>query len=108
MTADEAFEPPDLAMVRAWVGVPVSSLSDGQLQGIIDAELGAQAAVCKVDPWQPELTQTLYRRVGREIAAMGLPLGVIAPDSEYGGASLPRFDSEIERLERPYRNVVLS
>jgi hypothetical protein len=38
---------------------------------------------------------------------MSLPLGVLDTASEYGGANIPRFDAEIERLERPFRLTVL-
>ena len=104
----DAPTPPDLAAVRAWIAVPVETISDTQLQGVLDAELALQAAVCTVDPWAASLTQAIYRRVGREVAAMALPLGVVGgAEAEYGTATLPRFDVEIERLERPYRVVVL-
>lgn len=102
-----ASAPPELEAVRAWLGVPATTITDDQLQGVLDAELGAQAALCQVDPWAPELTQALFRRCGREVAAMALPLGVIGADPEYGSATLPRYDVEIERLERPFRKVVL-
>lgn len=99
--------PPTLAEVRAWIDVQATTITDPQLQLVLDAELGAQASLCNIDPWKAELTQAIYRRVGREVAAMALPLGVIGADPEYGSASLPRYDVEIERLERPFRKVVL-
>lgn len=99
--------PPDLESVRAWIDVAVTTITDPQLQLILDAETGAQAQLCNVEVWAPQLTQALYRRVGREVAAMALPLGIIGADPEYGSASLPRYDVEIERLERPFRKVVL-
>lgn len=98
---------PDIEQVRAWIGVPSQVVDDAQLQGVLDAELAAQAQVCNVDTWADQLTQAIYRRCGREVAAMALPLGVVAPDSEYGGGQLPRYDAEIERLERPFRKVVM-
>jgi hypothetical protein len=107
MTDPTPPETPALDDVRAWIGVPETAVSDEQLQTVIDAEMGAQAQVCRVDPWAAQLTQAIYRRVGREVAAMALPLGVIGSDAEFGGANLPRFDAEIERLERPFRLVIL-
>lgn len=107
MTDPAELEPPTLEDVRDWIEVPETVLDDPQLQVVLDAELALQAQLCKVDPWAAPLTQAIYRRVGREVAAMALPLGVVAPDSEFGGANLPRYDAEIERLERPYRLVVL-
>jgi hypothetical protein len=82
-------------------------MDDAQLQTVLDAELYAQAQVCQVEPWADPLTQAIYRRVGREVAAMSLPLGVLDSGTEYGGGSLPKFDAEIERLERPFRLTVL-
>lgn len=98
---------PTLQEVRDWIGIQESVMPDAQLQTVLDAELAAQAQVCQVEPWVAQLTQALYRRVGREVAAMSLPLGVLDTATEYGGGSLPRFDAEIERLERPLRLTVL-
>jgi hypothetical protein len=98
---------PALDDVRAWIGVPETVISDEQLQVVIDAEEAVQAKLCRVVPWVWPLTQALYRRVGREVAAMSLPLGTIGADSETGVANLPTYDAEIQRLERPYRLVVL-
>lgn len=106
-TPTDASAPPSLQQVRAWIGVPPTTLDDAQLQTVLDAETGAQAQLCNVDPWVAQLTQALYRRVGREVAAMALPLGVLSADPELGGGILPRYDAEIERLERPFRKVVL-
>ena len=53
-----------------------------------------------------DLTQAIYRRVAREIAARGIPLGMLGADTEYGTARLSRWDAEIERLEGPSRRVV--
>jgi hypothetical protein len=101
------YEFPLLADVRDWIAIPESVMPDEQLQTVLDAEQGAQAQLCRVDPWAPQLTQAIYRRVGREVAAMALPLGVTDPSGEFGGSNLPRYDVEIERLERPFRLVVL-
>lgn len=103
----DAPAPPSIEEVRAWIGVPATTITNEQLQLVLDAELGAQASLCTVEPWVAELTQAIYRRVGREVAAMTLPLGVTGADPEYGTATLPRYDVEIERLERPHRKVVL-
>ena len=107
MPEPQAYEPPILEDVRAWIGVSETTISDEQLQTVLDSEEGAQAQLCRVNPWAPQLTQAVYRRVARVVAAMALPLGVIGSDSEFGGANLPRYDAEIERLERPFRLVVI-
>jgi len=100
---------PSLADVRAWVQVPASILSDPQLQIVLDAELLLQARLCRIGPddtLDPNLTQAIYRRVAREVAARGVPLGMLGADSEYGPARLSRWDSEIDRLEGPSRVLV--
>lgn len=100
------YVPPTVAQVRNWTGVTVGSISDTDLQIIIDAEVCAQARVCRVDPYTPDLYQAVLRRCGRELAARGIPLGVTSGESEYGPARLATFDAEVERLEGPLRIVV--
>jgi len=98
--------------VRSWAG-PVS-VSDGVIQEVIDAETEAQGRICDTggDDEQTTppvaLTLALLRRVARSLAARGVALGIVGADSEYGATSLPRFDAEIERLERPYRVVAIA
>jgi hypothetical protein len=106
---------PTLADVRAWVGVSLTSITDAQLQGVIDAEVALQASTCDLTPtdetstaYPPEMVQALYRRVARECAARGLPLGLTDVVGEYGPARIPTFDAEISRLEAPRRNVVVA
>lgn len=100
--------PPPIADVRAWVKVPATVVSDEQLQQVIDAEALLQSRMCTVpDPLTADLVQAIYRRVGRTLAARGIPLGMLAADTEYGTARLGRWDAEIERLEGPNRRVVV-
>ena len=107
---DPVMIPPDLPAVRAWVQVPASVMPDAMLQMVIDAETVLQARACTLTPhpngWPPDLTQAIYRRVAREVAARGVPLGLLGADAEYGPARLGRWDAEIERLEGPSRKVV--
>lgn len=102
---------PSLAEVRQWIGVPASAVSDEQLQRVYDAELEAQAEVCII-PAEAELypavaVEGLFRRVARVVAARGLPLGMMATESEYGPARLPSTDAEIARTEATIRRMVL-
>lgn len=103
--------PPDLADVRSWIKVPATLLTDAQLQQVIDAESIIQARLCNTGdgstPLSPDLVQSIYRRVAREVAARGVPLGMLGGDAEFGTARLTRFDAEIERLEGPSRRVVV-
>ena len=100
---------PTVAEVRAWVQVPASAVSDPQLDLVIAAEADLQAAGARV-PCDyvvvPALQQAIYRRVGRHLAARGVPLGLIGADAEYGPTRLARWDAEMERLEGPYRRLV--
>jgi hypothetical protein len=102
---------PSLAEVRQWIGVPVAALSDEQLQRVYDAEIAAQAAVCIIpddpDAYPAVAVEGLFRRVARVVAARGLPLGMMATESEYGPARLPSTDAEITRTEATIRSMVL-
>jgi hypothetical protein len=100
---------PSVDEVRAWVQVPATAVSDPQMQQVIDAEVALQCVACRVPRDAivvPELTQAIYRRVGRHIAARGVPLGLMGADAEYGPTRLARWDAEIERLEGTRRVVV--
>ena len=108
---------PPLADVRAWIQVPASVVSDDQLTQVLEAEAAIQAAACRVLVVNPldvvtgpeaALTQALYRRVARQIAARGVPLGMLGADSEYGPARLSRWDAEVDRLEGPWRVMVFA
>lgn len=99
----------DLQHIRSWVGVPTTSVSDEQLQQVVDAESRSQARICRVPaepaPYPQDLEQALYRRVARHLAAKSIPTGLVGV-GEYGPSRLPYFDAEIERLEGPVRMVV--
>ena len=101
--------------VRAWAGISPTSITDAQLQQVIDAESALQAACCRVpvDPWganpQPAaLVQALYRRCARQVSARSLPLGYLNDVAEFGPVKLSSYDAEIERLEAPYRIVAIA
>jgi hypothetical protein len=98
--------PPTTDQVREWTGVSASSIDEVALQIIVDAEVYGQAEVCRVEPYTPNLYQAVLRRCARELAARGLPLGLMSGEAEYGPARIPSFDAEIERLEGPSRIVV--
>jgi hypothetical protein len=99
--------PPTIADVRAWLQVPVSAVTDDQMTLVLEAETVLQARACRVvDGDQANLTQALYRRVGRTVAARGVPLGLLGADAEFGPTRLARWDAEIERLEGPDRILV--
>jgi hypothetical protein len=103
-------EIPDVGTVRAWSSVSTASLTDDQVQAVIDTEAALQAACCLVPADYPTpLAQAMLRRCSREIAARGLPLGLAGDTGgDYAPVRLPSFDVEIERLEAPYRIVAVA
>ena len=106
---------PDLAQVRAWVKVPATSISDEDLQQILDAEIAIVARTCRVPAdeagavYPPPLARSVLRRCQREIAARNVPLGVLGQDgAEFGPLTVPSWDAEIRRLEASYRIPVIA
>lgn len=101
--------PPTLEQVREYLGVPATAVPDDVLLVMLEASLGDQASRCAwvIDEYPPELTQALYRRVQRELAAKNLPLGMVGIDAEYGPARIPALDVLIEEHERPFRIQVV-
>ena len=107
---------PTVGDVRDWCGISPTSLTDDQVQGVLDAELANQARLCRLvsegtppDDFPASLRQAIFRRCGREFSGKQVPLGVIGdPSSEYGSQRLLTFDAEVERLEGPYRIVVFA
>jgi hypothetical protein len=103
--------PPTIPEVRAWSNVSAQSLSDDQVQAIIDAEVDLQGAVCEwgETSFPPSLSQSLLRRCAREIGGRQLPLGLTADTSgEYAPVRIPAYDAEIERLEAPFRVIAVA
>jgi hypothetical protein len=101
--------PPTLQQVRDYLAISATALSDEVLQTMLDACLGDQAARCTwvVDAYPAALTQGLYRRVQREVAAKNLPLGMVGMDAEYGPQAIPMYDALIETHERSHRVQVV-
>jgi len=105
--------PLTLEEVRAYLRVPATTLSDDDLQRMLDAAADDQAQRCT---WEPDpapfpsaLEQALLRRVQREVAARNLPLGMVGMDAaEYGPQSLAAYDALVGQHERAYRKVVLA
>jgi hypothetical protein len=107
---------PDLATVRAYVRVPATSLSDEDLNRMMEAAATSQAdgrdITRGVDPATGDiadaLAQAFLRRVQRQIAGRNLPLGMVGVEAaEYGPTGIA-VDSLIIELERPYARAVLA
>jgi hypothetical protein len=110
---------PTLAEVRAYIGVPATSLSDADLGRIYAAQETEQSLRCEwpeppaddptADTYPDALGQAFLRRVQREVSAKNLPLGMVGVDAaEYGPQRLPFLDALVEENERPFRRQVLA
>lgn len=101
---------PSIADIRAWCQVGPTVVTDEMLGTVRDAEIELQSAACtglgELYPGEmpSSLAQALMRRVARQLAARGVPLGVTGAD-EYGPMVLPAYDTEIARLEAPWRAI---
>lgn len=99
--------PPTVAEVVDYLG-DQAPRNEGVLVGAYYAEKAAQQTVCNVPldtaDWPADLREALCRRVARNIAMRGLPLG-LQPLLDDSGAAVRvgRDDPEVRRLEAPYR-----
>jgi hypothetical protein len=85
-----------------------ATYSDGDVQQALAAERDVQRRSCRSEsdwPVESALLEALCRRVHRNLAMRGLPLGVQA--TEVGGIRPALEDAEVRRLERPYRKTVV-
>lgn len=102
---------PTVDDVRKWATISATSITDEQLQQVLDAERSLQGACCLIPPddqLPPALVQALYRRCARQVSARSLPLGYLNDVAEFGPVKLSSYDAEIERLEAPYRIVAIA
>lgn len=90
---------PSLDEVAAALGKDADDVEAAYL-----AEVDAQAAACRVDPYGSDLAQALVRRVQRALHMKNLPLGVTLDENAIRVGS---SDPEVRRLEAPHRKVVL-
>lgn len=104
-------DPPDLTEVRDWCKVSVDSCTDTQLGHVLGAESELQAEQCAIPQDAtgsgliPEWAyQGLLRRCARELAARGVPLGML-DGGDFGPSRLATFDAEISRIEGPHRKM---
>lgn len=104
---------PDLSAAKAYLGASAVAYTDTQISEALAAESAAQLAACRVPvdvdlnlDYSADLVNALLRRVARNLAMRGVPLGV-QPD-EAGGIRLSSIDPEVRRLEAPYRRLVVA
>lgn len=87
-------------MLRKRLDLPASVVSDEALADVLAACLEVQEAHCVTKVRTPALDTALIRRVGRQIASNGIPLG--AQNTEFGTMYVPRTDAILTALEAPY------
>lgn len=99
---------PTLASLRVYLG-DSSSYSDAVVTAALAAEKDAQASVCRIPlVWPDDLAEALCRRVARNLAMKALPLGLQTAMSEMTVSTIKvGSDSEVRRLEAPYRRVTV-
>lgn len=83
-----------------------------QVGAALAAEKAAQARRCRVPAddalWPEDLAEALCRRVARNLAMRGLPLGLFASASEAAVMTTRvGWDVEISRFEAPYKRLVV-
>lgn len=95
-------QPPSRAELLAWLGMVDPGTSPDEYDLCLASAIEGQAQRCDVTVYGAELHHAALRRGGRSISARGMSLGIYdSPD--FGQQYLPRWDSEIEALEMPYR-----
>lgn len=99
---------PQLQDASSYLGA--HSYTDDDIQSALDAETDAQRAVCLIPAYYPaDLRDALLRRVKRNLAMRRLPLAVQQADAEAGSSTvLPPWDTEVSRLEKPHRRLLIA
>jgi hypothetical protein len=95
--------------LKAYLGPTAAKYSDAVLTGVITTESAAQASKVNYPPSPaPELAEALMRRCQRNLALRALPIGLTDVQGDADTRSyVPGRDPEIQRLEGPYRKLVL-
>ena len=88
-----------------WLGIVDPGTGPDDVYGLaLETAVQGQAAGCDVSVYAPALHAAALRRAARFLAARGLALGTLDTGDTFGGLStIPRWDAEIEALERPFR-----
>lgn len=101
---------PDTDAVKAYIGSS-ASFTDDEIATELAAETLAQAHACTIpgeagDQYPADLAKALCRRVSRALNMRYKPLGY-EPGLEGGLSWISARDSEITRLEAPFRKLVI-
>jgi hypothetical protein len=99
---------PTTSDVQVYLGD--TSYTTEEITAVLAAEKAAQAARVRVPAddadWPADLTEALLRRCARNLALRSIPLAQLQGDAEVGGFTPRVVDSEVRRLEAPWRTLV--
>ncbi|WBQ02945.1 hypothetical protein [Kribbella sp. CA-293567] len=103
---------PDLDAVKTYLGAD-TQYEDADITAALTSEAAAQASRCRVPgdaaTWPADLAEALCRRVARNLAMRGLPLGLVVNAVDDGESATTRVgaDIEVRRLEAPWRRLAI-
>lgn len=104
-------ELPTAAQVEAYLSTsgatsaPIATIAEA-----LAAETDAQRRRCDIPPAYPnDLAEALKRRVARNLAARSVPIAQVTTfEGGTSSARVTRYDAEVDRLEGPFRKVVVA
>lgn len=110
---------PTLPELKAWLGLEESDTTDDVvLQESLDAAITAQVKVVTYPlsagyeaMWTSDLREAVFLRAQRLAARRNSPEGVVGlagTAGDFVSATLPSYDGDVERLEGPYRKIVVA
>lgn len=98
---------PTAADVTQYLGP--NSWAPTDIEDALAAETAAQRAICAIPAYYPpDLANALKRRVARNLGMRRVPLAQPVGDAESGSTTIPPYDPEINRLERPHRRLLIA
>lgn len=98
---------PGVADVTKYLGD--NSWDTAEIADVLAAEAEAQRALCAVPAYYPaDLKEALLRRTARNLSMRRVPLAQPIGDAEAGGTTIPAYDPEIRRLEKPHYRLLVA
>lgn len=98
---------PTAADITQYLGPNSWAATD--IEDALAAETAAQRAICAIPAYYPaDLAHALKRRVARNLGMRRVPLAQPVGDAEAGSTTIPPYDPEINRLERPHRRLLVA
>jgi len=110
---------PDLAALKAWLGLDADDTEDDVV--LTESLAAAMEAQCRVVSYPrdafdepvmtPDLRDAIFLRAQRLAARRNSPEGVVGltgTGGDFVGARLPSFDNDVWHLEGPHRTIPVS